>query len=171
MSEANAAGFIDTAELFRVFSPRAARQFQQLQRQVVQTSETQEQSVAATQRIRDAAFVVLSANAELPNEFVLKAGPGIALAIGQGAVTVSATGARVQGGTLDIVVSGQSTVVMPLSGTLATRGGTETLSNKTLAAPILSGLVNAANDGAAAGAGVPVGGVYHDGGVLRVRLS
>jgi hypothetical protein len=171
VTEANTVGFIESTELFRVFSPRAARQFQQLQRQVVQTTETQEQTVEATQQIREAAFVVLSPNAELPNEFVLTAGPGIALAVTSGAVTVSATGARVTGGTLDIVVSGQSTVVMPLSGTLATRQNAETLSNKTLAAPKLSGLVNAADDTAAAAAGVPVGGVYHNGGALRFRLT
>lgn len=37
-------------------------------------------------------------------------------------------------------------------------------------APSLTGLQNAANDGAAAAAGVPVGGVYRNGSVLMIRV-
>lgn len=40
----------------------------------------------------------------------------------------------------------------------------------TLNAPTVANLVNAATDAAAASGGVPVGGIYHNAGALRVRL-
>ena len=64
------------------------------------------------------------------------------------------------------------TAVLPdSSGTISLIALAEILQNKTLAAPKLSSLQNAADDVAAAAAGVPVGGIYHDLGNLRVRLS
>lgn len=39
------------------------------------------------------------------------------------------------------------------------------------AVPPVAGLVNAANDGAAASGGVPVGGIYRNGSVLQIRVS
>ena len=62
-------------------------------------------------------------------------------------------------------------VLGPLTGILATVGNIETLTNKTLAAPKLSGLGDYADDAAAAGGGVPVGGVYRTGSALKIRVS
>ena len=62
------------------------------------------------------------------------------------------------------------TLILPAAGTLISDSEPAKLYNKTLEKPALSGLVNAASDAAAASAGVPVLGVYHNAGVLRIRL-
>lgn len=41
----------------------------------------------------------------------------------------------------------------------------------TAGAPMLGSLVNAANDGAAAAAGVPINGLYRNGNAVQIRLT
>lgn len=163
---------IDREELRRVFNPRAARAFEDLQDTVATQGETQTANVAATDAIAQASYITLSANAELPNEYVLSVGEGLSIATSAGAVVLTATGPRITGThTVNFIVTGHCNVVVPLVGTLATLEGPETMANKTLDAPSLTGLVNAANDAAAAGAGVPVGGIYRNGSVVMVRVA
>lgn len=160
--------------LEKVFGQRWGAAFENQQQALadVQTSTTQ--TVADTSALKDAAFVTLSENAELPNERVLSLGAGLESVITSNSILLrlSADGARASGGyTVTFVATGESTVAVPLSGILATRDNTETLTNKTLDAPALSGLTDAADDTAAATAGVPVGGVYRTGSALKVRVS
>lgn len=163
---------IDRSELARVFSPRAAKAFEQMQDAVVEQGETQTANVDATEAIAQASYVTLSPNTELPNEFVLTVGTGLGITAGGGVLTLYSTGPRVSGGhSLNFIVNGASNVAVPLAGTLATIEGIEILANKTLAAPRLTGLVNAANDAAASAGGVPVDGIYRNGSVLMVRAS
>lgn len=131
-------------------------------------------SVAATEALDAATVLTLSPNTAFRNERVLALGSGLSSSDSGAslALDVSASVVRVSGGfTCSLVVTGNTMVAVPLSGVLATVANTETLSNKTLAAPKLSGLGNYANDGAAAAGGVPVGGVYRNGSALMVRVT
>jgi hypothetical protein len=155
-------------------NPRWAKAFEQMQLKVVEADEALSVQVPATTALKDATYVTLSANAELPNERVLQFGEGIGFVLSDGAITIALDrgGVKAVGGfDVRLVASGDTRVAVPLTGTMATRDNIETLTNKTLAAPKLSGLTNAADDTAAAGAGVPVGGVYRDGSTLKVRVA
>lgn len=164
--------FIDRGDLMRVFNNMGVvRRFETLQEQVATTSEATSANVAETGTLKDAAFVTLSANAELPNERVLSVGPGMALDVSApGAVTIRSNVYSDNGWPVELVVTGATSVALPTVGILATRAGAELLSNKTLAAPKLSGLTDAADDTAAASAGVPVGGMYRTGSALKLRV-
>lgn len=131
-------------------------------------------SVAATDALDQATVLTLSPNTAFRNERVLAVGTGLRSTDNGAslALDVNDTVARVSGGfACSFIVTGNTMVALPLTGVLATVGNAETLSNKTLAAPKLSGLGNYANDGAAAGGGVPVGGVYRNGSALMVRVT
>ena len=160
--------------LEQVFGQRWGAAFENQQQALSEVQEATTTNVADTNLLKDAAFVTLSENAELPNERVLSLGEGLESVITSTTILLrlSVDGARVSGGhKVTFVASGESTVAVPLGGVLATREGTETLTNKTLAAPLLSGLTDAVDDAAAATAGVPVGGVYRTGSALKVRVS
>lgn len=166
--------FIARSELLGVgFSPKAARQFEEMQFDQAQIDDALRANVAGTERLSDASFVTLSPNAELPNERVLTLGDGLSFVLSDNEVKLETTGlVRAYGGhTISFVAAGESEVLVPLVGTLATVANAETLDNKTLSAPKLSGLVNAADDTAAASAGVPVGGIYRNGSNLQVRVA
>lgn len=131
-------------------------------------------NVAATDTIRNATYVTLSANAELPNETVLAFGKGIGFDLidGQVVIRISANVPySASGHLINFVTAGDSNLGLPLSGTLATLAGAETLSSKTLSAPKVSEIGDYADDTAAAAAGVPVGGVYRTGSALKVRVT
>lgn len=165
--------FISREDLSAAFpSQRAVKQFEDMQRRVAETEEATGAGVAATDTLAQGSFVTLSPNAELANEFVLTVGTGLRLVTGEGGVTLYSDAPRVTGGhSLAFVVTGPTSVALPLSGVLATRGNAETLENKTLAAPKLAGLGNYADDAAAAAGGVPVGGVYRNASALMVRVA
>lgn len=164
--------FLPRTDLARIFgNPVLVRQFETLQETVATSAEASTAAVEATQSQREATYVTLSANSELPNERVLSVGPGMALEVTPTQVKVVSNLYSDSGWTVQMNAVGATEVQLPTSGILATRGGAETFTNKTLAAPKLSGLVNAADDAAAAAGSVPVGGIYHNAGSLRVRLS
>ena len=54
---------------------------------------------------------------------------------------------------------------------LVSVSGTQTLTNKTLTTPLISGLADYADDAAAAGGSVPVGGLYRTASALKIRVS
>lgn len=163
---------IDRSELERVFVRRAAKQFEDMQRRVSETEEITTAGVEATATLQQATFVTLSPNADLSNEYVLGVGSGLRLVPGTGAVTLFSDAPRLPAGhSLSFITSGNSQIAVPITGTMATREGAETLAQKTLAAPKLSGLGDYVNDAAAAAGGVPVGGVYRNGSVLMVRVA
>lgn len=121
----------------------------------------------ATTKLQDASIVTLSPNDALTNEYVLSDGDGTELAVGAGKLNINVddTVARTQTGKVKFIPPGDITLFLPAEGTLLSD-----LSTATLNKPVMTGLVNAASDAAAAGAGVPLNGVYHNAGVLRVRL-
>lgn len=165
--------FINRDELANFLSPRAVRQFEEMQQEVATSSEAVTANVEATSALKDATVLTLSPNADLTNERVLSLGEGLEFVLTDGGVTIRLDNvALTQGGfAVSLVAGGDTVVALPLSGVLATRENVETLKNKTLDAPALSGLVNAANDGAAATAGVEVGEVYRNGSALMVRVA
>jgi hypothetical protein len=166
--------FIDRTILFRIFGrdPLAVRKFEEMQETLATTADATTANVEATLAARDGTYVTLSANAELPNERVLAVGPGLQLDTSvEGKVTLRANVYSENGWPVELVAQGATSLVLPTLGILATTGGTETFANKTLNAPRLSGLVNAADDAAAAAAGVPVGGMYRTGSDLKVRVA
>jgi hypothetical protein len=154
--------------------PRLLRAFEDQSAAVVATADGLKTNEQATERMQDASVIVLAANAAFTNERRLVLGQGLSAVDDGSTLTIrtSQTVPLVNGGfTLNLTVAGTSALVLPLSGTLATLANAETLSNKTLSAPKLSGLGNHADDTAAAGGGIPVGGVYRNGSQLMVRVS
>lgn len=164
---------ISRAELAKVFdSARAIAQFEDMQRKVAETSETVGANVDATTALKDASFLTLSPNADLTNEYVLQYGEGVRIVAEGGVAKLYIDAAiAVSGHSIRLTTTGDTRLALPITGFVATREGTETLKAKTLDAPKLSGLANAANDAAAATASVPIGGIYHNAGELRVRLT
>ena len=166
--------FLPRNDLSRIFGGNLAlvRQFETLQETVATSAEASTAAVEATGTQRDATYVTLSPNVELPNERVLAVGPGMSLDTGAaGQVLLSSNLYSDSGWTVQLNAVGATNLQLPVSGVLATLGGAETFTNKTLNGPKLSGLVNAADDTAAASGGVPVGGVYRDGSNLKVRVA
>lgn len=153
---------------------RLLRAFEQQSQLVEANTQATSVAVAATDTLRDATYVTLSANAELPNERVLQAGTGIRLVTTADAVIVqtSAIVPTINGGfAATLTVSGATNVALPLSGRLATVENAETLSNKTLASPKVSGLGDYADDAAAASGGVSVGGLYRTASAIKIRVA
>lgn len=151
---------------------RAVQQFETMQAQVADTEEAVTANVAETGSLKNAVFVTLSANAELPNERVLALGPGLSFDLAvPGVVRVDTSAYTTGGHDVQFSVTGPTVLSLPLTGTVATRAGTETLKNKTLDSPLVSGLANHADDAAAAAGGVPVGGLYRNGSAVQVRVA
>ena len=165
--------FIPRADLSRVFgNPAVVRQFEELQQTVATSEEVTTAAVGATDALKDATYITLSANTELTNERVFAVSAGMSLDVATpGQVRLTSNVFSDNGWPVELVATGATSVIVPATGVLATRGGVETFTNKTLNAPKLSGLVNAVDDAAAATAGVGVGEMYRDGSVLRVRVA
>jgi hypothetical protein len=154
--------------------PRLVAAFEEQSVKVEEASAAVSTQKEATDALEDAYFLTLSPNATLKNERVLDLGEGLQ-AIDDGTllkISVSNAVAHVEGDQpVTFLATGSTTLLLPVSGTLATRSGAETFSNKTLQAPKLAGLGDFADDAAAATGGVPVGGVYRTGSALKVRVS
>lgn len=165
--------FISREALHGVFGDhRVVRQFEDMQSRVANTEQVATSGLADTEAIKDATFVTLSANAGLPNERVLAVGAGLSIDVDEpGLITLSATVSAPNGHLVQFATTGATAVALPVTGFLATRAGAETLSNKTLDTPKLSGLGNYADDTAAAAGGVAVGAMYRNGSVLMVRVA
>lgn len=163
--------FISRTALSNVFDdPMVVRQFETMQDRVANTEDSLTASVAETDALKDATFVTLSANAELPNERVLAAGDGISIsATSEGLVKIAAK--VYADSAVKFTTIGSTALALPPVGTLATRSGQETFENKTLDAPSLSNLGDYSDDTAASAGGVPVGGVYRNGSAVQVRVS
>lgn len=151
--------------LFRTFkNPRAVQAFVRMQEQVQTNSEATTALAADTLLLKDAAFVTLSANAELPNEHVLSFGEGLAADITQGSIRLKLTDnvPRVDGGfRVRFITSGDAMLALPPSGTLVNQEwvlskiGTDSLPSFTGNA----GKVLAVNVGETAAEWVTAGGV------------
>lgn len=155
-------------------NPRLVTAFEQQSQAITETQQQAGETLAATSALQDATFVTLSPNDTLTGERVLKVGPGLKIAITDDAVTISVNDEvpHVRGGFAALMTAqGPTSLVLPLSGTLATRAGDETLSNKTLSSASFIGLGDYADDTAAAAGGVPVGGVYRTASALKVRVA
>lgn len=168
--------FLSRRELNAPFAgqQRLITAFEQQSKLVEANTEATSVAVDATNTLREATYVTLSANAELPNERVLKQGNGIRLVTTSDAVIVqtSTIVPTINGGfAATFTVSGESNVALPLSGRLATTEGPETLVNKTLVTPKVSGLGDYIDDAAAAAGGVPVEGFYRNGSVVQIRVT
>ncbi len=161
------------AELFRG-NPRAVSAFRELDQMVDATDQAVTSGQAATDRLSEASFVTLSPNGELPNEKVLAVGRGLTISVeGDEVVLRLGIGSVRVSGDFDVAMTAQgpTAVVLPLAGVLATLGNIETLSNKTLASPKVTGLGDYADDTAAATGGVAVGSLYRTGSAVKVRIA
>ena len=165
--------FIDRAELHKVFSPKAARQFEEMQLDQAAIESNVLSTVEATQALRDATFLTLSPNGELPNERVLTLGEGLAFKVNGDEARLDTTGlVKAAGGhEIRFVAAGDSEVLVPLIGSLSTLDGQERLTNKEVSAPRITDLQDALDDAGAAAVGVPVGGIYRNGSNLQVRVA
>jgi hypothetical protein len=155
--------------------PRLRDAFERQAAQVQRTAATVASGLEATDSIQNATVITLSPNASFTNERVLRLGPGLAADTDDTYVTISIDpeGAAVVEGGYSVLLRSQGVtdLLLPMSGTLATKDGSEILQNKDLRTPKLSGLGDYANDAAAAAGGVPVTGVYRNGSQLMVRVT
>lgn len=164
---------ISRKDLMKVYdgNARNVAAFEIQQRRLAVLDEVVIANVAGTQAVKDGSFLTLSPNAELTNERVLAFGRGMVFALSATQLTLSTDSPNIIGAfSVKFTVSANANLTLPLAGTVATLAGAETFSNKTLAAPSVSGLGNYANDAAAAAGGVPVGGIYRTVNALQVRL-
>lgn len=117
--------FITREVLANVFGEKDLRSrdaFERFQRRFADVEESVTANVDATTALKDAAFVTLSPNAELPNERVLAFGRGIVADVTASRVTLSTTGPVVNGGfAVQFIVAGDTNLSLPLYGTVATR--------------------------------------------------
>lgn len=155
-------------------NPRVVRAMEAQAQAVDAATDGLSTQAQATELIQDASVIVLAPNGAFQGERVLQLGQGLS-GEDDGTNLTLQTSSKVPlvsgDFTLIFTLAGNTTVAVPLTGILATIGNVETLANKTLSAPKLSGLGNYADDTAAATGGVPIGGVYHNSGALRVRLA
>lgn len=115
--------------------------------------------VADTQAMKDATVIVLSGNGDFTNERVLHVGEGIQIDVTDDKVTLSVENvARTQDHGVTFVPQAEALLFLPPDGTL--------LSDTTIAL-----LGNYASDAAAAAGGVAIGELYHNAGVIHLRLT
>ncbi len=164
--------YLTREEIAQVWPTRRTQQrFDLMQRSVAETGETVTANVEATQLIKEATYVTLSPNAELPNERVLNIGTGLAISADRDNVYLSVSSETVQsagGFEITLTAQGDATLGVPLNGFLATTENAETLKNKTLDAPKFSGLNTYADDAAADAAGLASGTAYLVGRAIHV---
>jgi hypothetical protein len=140
--------------------PRLLNAFEAQAQVVAEHSDVLSNSVAATGALNDATVVTLSKNDAFDHEYVLTPGDGTDLNITSGSLKIDVDPTVVRSGGPQVTLNAQATVTLalPHAGTI--------ISDKDSGA-----LVAAANDAAAASAGVPIGGIYQASGVLHVRLT
>ena len=155
-------------------NPRVVRAMEAQAQAVDAATDGLSTQAQATELIQDASVIVLAPNGPFQGERVLQLGQGLS-GEDDGTNLTLQTSSKVPlvagDFTLFITLAGNSTVSIPLTGILATTANIETLTNKTLAAPKLSGLGDYADDAAAAAGGVPVGGVYRTASALKMRVT
>lgn len=152
---------------------RLVRAFEAQAQAVDDTSEVVNTTIQATGALQDATVLTLSPNDTFRNERVLGLGSGLEGEDNDGVFTIrlASNPPIVSGGfSLNIVVSGDATVRVPLTGQLATTENAETLKSKTLDAPSFANLGDYADDTAAAAGGVVLGQAYRTGSTLKVRV-
>ena len=157
---------------------RLVQAFEQQAQVITENQEATSLQVEATQALQDATVLVLSPNATFNNERVLKLGEGITATDDGTYLTLSVNDrfAHVAGGfRAELTAQGDTNVVLPLDGVLATLDGYEELTNKTLTGAVLAAaILNAAeyaSDAAAAAGGVAVGGLYLKTGAVFRRAA
>ena len=151
---------------------RAIREFE-AQSDMVE-SLARQSSAPGTENSTDATYITASPNDQLPNERVLTVGEGLSVVDDDGIFRIDTTNELPKSGNgFQVIFSSTAPaiILIPPTGRMATTGNIETLTNKTLTAPKYSGLGDYANDAAAAGGGVPIGGSYRNGSVLMVRVA
>ena len=167
--------YLTRDEIAQAFStPRARQRFEAMQQSVTDTGATVTANIDATQKMSEAAYLTLSPNAELPNERVLAVSPGLTLSVGVDNATIAldTTVPRSAGGfSITFTAEGDTNLVTPASGVLVSRDSQDTLTNKTLGEPLVTGLGDYVDDAAAAAGGVPVDGIYRNGSQLMIRVA
>ena len=128
----------------------------------------------STDAAQQAGVITTGPTDAFPGSRVLAEGAGIDLVDDGTTVQIRTdqTVPKVEGGhPVRLIATGPSHLILPALGTLATTGGEETLTGKTLTSPKMNGLIDYADDTAAAAGGVPIGGSYRTGSALKVRVA
>jgi len=151
---------------------RATRAFEAEASINADTADRLASNIDATDTINNATVLVLSPNDAFANERVLKVGAGISAKDDGSTLTlfVNDQVAHVLGGfPLNLTATQDTQVQVPFRGLLATADQPETLFQKTLQAPMLSGVTEYATEEAAVSANLPAGTVYTVQGFLKLR--
>jgi len=140
--------------------PALIAQFEELSKATDDVSTNASSTAQATETLQDATVLVLSPSGAFNGERVLKIGTGVRAVDNGSTLTLSLdrTVARVLDYSLRFLPADDATLFVQEGGTVMVR------ERPMIEAP------DAADDAAAAVAGVPVGGIYHASGALRVRL-
>lgn len=142
------------------------RAFEQQQQQLADNTVAVQSGAASTVALQDATVLTLSGNETLTNERILRLGGGLTFDDDGTFFTIRATGPAVTGGAgVTFIVTGETSLILPLVGTVAT-----TADIRAFFAAIAAG-ASYANDAAAAGGGVSIGGAYRNGSVVQVRVT
>lgn len=136
--------FLNRADIAKAVgnNPKIVQGFESAFTQIAKTQEATEANAGATSGLANATFVLLSSDDATPNQRILAVVAPLALDDGgpNGDITLSMS-------------------IVPL-----------TKASPEIDTPTFPGLVNAANDAAAAAAGVVLNGAYRNGSVLMVRV-
>lgn len=141
---------------------RLIRAFEEMGEAAEASQNTLETTVGATGALQDAYVLTLSPNDVFTNERIFTAGDGIALDNDGELLTVTVTGrAKALNYDINLIAEGETTLNVPLEAAH--------LIGDVNPSGVIPG--SYASDAAASAGGVPVGGLYHNGGALRIRLT
>lgn len=142
-------------------NPKVVLAFEQLFSAVVENTTALTTGAAATGAINDATVLTLSPNDTFTNERVVAAGQGIRLNDTGSALVISMLANIAMNGTsrltFNLIADASLSVIQ--SGTVMVKEN-----------PVAN-LGNYANDAAAAGGGVPVGGLYRNANAVQIRVA
>lgn len=157
----------DLAQFFSG-NPRLMQAFEDQALALEQAADT----VEATQSIREASVVVLSANGEFTNERVLEVSDDIELEITTTGLKLKVRNvARAEDYGVTFIPPADVILFLPPEGTLVSAETAAVLENKVLKAPSLASIPDHADDVAAAAGGVAIGQMYRTASVLKVRVA
>ncbi len=143
---------------------RMINAFEELVRQLQDAATAVEEAGTSVATIAGTQFILAAASSAFANGRVLVDGRGITITLADGTATISHP-IEVTGGEAAFILTGDTNLILPQTGTLAL------VTDIPAFFAALATTTSYANDAAAAGGGVPVGGTYRNGSVVQIRIT